>query len=228
MTGTQERSAAAVTAEERAAEGRGLRSGLPRSAHGDWEPAADRPDPLDVLAQQEETRVPQLLGLRHERMAASPFAFFRGAAAVMAADLAATPSTGLRVQLCGDAHLANFGAFASPDRTLVFDLNDFDETAPGPWEWDLKRLAASIAIAGRGRDFSDADRDRAVRAATRSFREAIRRFAGMPLLDVWYARLDMEEIAARWRDRVPPAQAKAFDRNIAKAHGKTSDKAAET
>src|SRR5689334_8367946 len=137
-----------------AAAGRAARAAVRRGAHGEFAPAADRPDPLDLLAAQDATRLQALVPLRHERMATSAFAFFRGAAAVMAADLAATPSTGLRAQLCGDAHLSNFGGFAAPDRRLVFDVNDFDETLPGPWEWDVKRLAASIVIAGRDRGFS--------------------------------------------------------------------------
>jgi uncharacterized protein (DUF2252 family) len=138
-----------VTVEERTARGRGARSRVPRSAHAEWEPAPGRRPAEDVLLEQAADRVPELVPIRHGRMLRSPFAFLRGAAAVMAADLAGTPDTGLTVQLCGDAHLSNFGGFASPDRRLVFDINDFDETARGPWEWDVKRLAASVAIAGR-------------------------------------------------------------------------------
>src|SRR5690349_18328006 len=141
-----------MDASERAAAGKPARSGAPRSAHAAWEPPPGR-DPLAILAAQERTRVPELVPIRHTRIRASPFAFFRGAAAVMAADLAGTPVSGLHVQACGDAHLTSFGAFAGPDRRLLFDLNDFDETLPGPWEWDVKRLAASFAIAGRERGF---------------------------------------------------------------------------
>jgi Uncharacterized protein conserved in bacteria (DUF2252) len=136
---------------ERAAIGKAARTDTPRSAHGDWEPASDRPDPLEVLEAQAADRVPELVPLRYGRMLVSPFTFYRGAAAIMAADLAPTPSSGLRVQACGDAHLSNFGAYAAPDRNLVVDINDFDETLPGPWEWDLKRLAASFEIGGRDR-----------------------------------------------------------------------------
>ena len=145
--------------------GRAARAETPRSVHGDWQPAADRQDPVEVLVDQAVTRVPELVPIRYGRMLASPFAFFRGAAAVMAADLAATPTTGLTVQLCGDAHIANFGGFAAPDRRMVFDLNDFDETLPGPWEWDVKRMAASVEIAGRDRDMSPERRAAAVQGA---------------------------------------------------------------
>lgn len=205
-----------------AAAGRAARAAVRRSAHGEFAPAADRPDPLDLLAAQAETRLQPLVPLRHERMAASAFAFFRGAAAVMAADLGATPSTGLRVQLCGDAHLANFGGFAAPDRRLVFDLNDFDETLPGPWEWDVKRLAASIAIAGRDRGFGREERATAVRSAVREYREAMGRFACQRHVEVWYARLDVEALLDRWRKRIPPRQMRDFERGIAKARGKDS------
>ncbi|MBB4662764.1 DUF2252 domain-containing protein [Conexibacter arvalis] len=209
------------------ADGRALRKALPRSAHGDWEPAADRPDPLRLLERQEATRLAELVPLRRERMAASPFAFFRGAANVMAADLAATPVTGPRVQLCGDAHLANFGGFAAPDRTLVFDVNDFDETAPGPWEWDVKRLVASVAIAGRDRGFDDGQRERATTATARAYREALRRFSGMRLLDLWSVRVDLEGTVQRWRARASRDERDRYERNLAKAHGKTSLRAFE-
>ena len=146
-----------LTIAERAALGKAARAEVPRASHGEWAPAPDRPDPLELLAAQETTRVPELVPIRHARMAASPFAFYRGAAKVLAADLAAVAHTSLRVQLCGDAHLVNFGGFASPERSLVFDLNDFDETLPGPFEWDVKRLAASIEIAARSRAFRPQD-----------------------------------------------------------------------
>src|SRR6476661_1851991 len=149
-----------------------MRSEVGRAAHAIWEAPADRPDPVRVLRDQEATRVPELVPIRHERMLESPFSFFRGAAAVMASDLAATPRTRLRAQLCGDAHLSNFGGFASPDRSMVFDLNDFDETLPGPFEWDLKRLAASVEIAGRDRGFKRAARNTAVLTTVRQYREA--------------------------------------------------------
>jgi uncharacterized protein (DUF2252 family) len=184
------------TAVESAAEGKAARSAARRSSHAGWSAPEDRADPVAILAAQAEARVPDLVPIRYGRMAASPFAFFRGAAAVMAADLARTPVSGLRVQACGDAHLSNFGAFAAPDRRLVFDLNDFDETLPGPWEWDLKRLAASFAIAARERGFKRRHCEAAVLRAARSYREAMREFASLGNLDVWYSRLDVEEAIA--------------------------------
>ena len=155
--------AANASPDERAAAGKAARAETPRSSHGEWEPAADRLSPVELISRQDATRVPELVPLRHGRMLASAFTFYRGAAGIMAADLANTPRSGFEVQACGDAHLSNFGAFAAPDRELMFDLNDFDETLPGPWEWDLKRLVASFEIAGRDRDFGRKDR-RAVRA----------------------------------------------------------------
>ncbi|HEY1853112.1 MAG TPA: DUF2252 domain-containing protein [Solirubrobacterales bacterium] len=181
------------TAVESAAEGRAARSAARRSSHAGFEAPAGREDPIAILERQAETRVPDLVPIRYGRMAASPFAFFRGAAAVMAADLAGTPISGLRVQACGDAHLSNFGAFAAPDRRLVFDLNDFDETLPGPWEWDVKRLAASFSIAARERGFKPRKCEAAVMRAVRTYREAMREFASLGNLEVWYARLDVEE-----------------------------------
>jgi uncharacterized protein (DUF2252 family) len=179
---------------ERAAAGKAARSDAPRSSHGEWEPPQDRADPVGILEAQAETRVPELVPIRHGRMAVSPFAFFRGAAAVMAADLAGTPTSGLEVQACGDAHLSNFGAFASPDRSLVFGLNDFDETLPGPWEWDVKRLAASFAIAGRENGFKRKARLAVARTVARGYRESMREFAALSNLDVWYARLDLDSL----------------------------------
>lgn len=195
---------------------------VPRRAHADWAPAPDRADPIDVLLAQARTRIPQLVPIRHGRMLRSPFAFFRGAAAIMAADLAPLPSTGLTVQLCGDAHLGNFGAFAAPDRDLVFDLNDFDETAPGPFEWDLKRLAASIAICGRDRGFASADRQAAVRSAAAAYRRAMDEFTQMRTLEVWYARLDAEALAQRWALEPAGRRRKDFDKAIAKAQRKNA------
>src|SRR6185436_4530760 len=179
------------TPAERAARGKAARGELPRSAHAAWEPAPRRTDPVDLLEEQAETRLPELGPIRYGRMLVSPFTFFRGAAYLMAADLADGPRTGLHVQLCGDAHLSNFGIFASPDRRLVFSINDFDETLPGPFEWDVKRLAASFAVAGRDRGFDERVRRSVVMAAARAYREAIARFAGMRNLDVWYTRLDV-------------------------------------
>src|SRR4051812_21132905 len=160
-----------LSPDERAASGKALRSETPRSSHAGWSPGRGRPDPVALLQEQDATRVQELVPIRHGRMSASPFAFFRGAAYVMASDLADTPTSGIRVQLCGDAHLANFGAFASPERDLVFDLNDFDETLPGPWEWDVKRLAASLAVAARANEFPSKRRQEIVHTAMTEYRE---------------------------------------------------------
>jgi uncharacterized protein (DUF2252 family) len=211
--------AAPASAAERAAAGKRARQAAPRSAHGEWAPAADRPDPIALLEAQAATRVPELVPIRHGRMAASPFAFFRGAAAVMAADLAPTPVSGLRVQACGDAHLSNFGGFASPERDLVFDLNDFDETLPGPWEWDLKRLGASLAIAGRERGLDEPARRGVVAGASRRYREATRAFAGMTALEAWYARVDASELETR-SGGLTKAQRAQLERTAEKARRK--------
>src|ERR1700678_1241567 len=187
-----------ATPEERAAYGRQVRADVPRSRHGEWKPSPGRTDPLEILALQGTTRIPDLVPIRYGRMAVSPFAFFRGAAAVMASDLATEPPTRLGVQLCGDAHLSNFGGFASPERDLIFDVNDFDETIPGPFEWDLKRLAASLEIAARSRDFDQATRASIVAQSSSSFRTAMWEFAEMRDLDIWYSRLDAAAIMERW------------------------------
>ena len=202
--------------------GRSARQRAPRSAHASWEAAPERVDAIATLERQAETRTPELVPVRYGRMARSPFAFLRGAAAIMAADLAATAVTGLDVQLCGDAHLANFGGFAAPDRSLVFDLNDFDETLPGPWEWDVKRLAASFAVAGRDRGLDAAARRDVVVTATRAYREAMRTFAAMRTIDVWYARLDIERTFAEWGRRLDARSRKGLDRAVAKARRKNS------
>jgi uncharacterized protein (DUF2252 family) len=215
------------TTEERAAQGRAARSNAPRSSHADWDGGSDRRDPLALLEEQARSRVPELVPIRYGRMSASPFAFFRGGAYVMAADLASTPQSGSRVQLCGDAHLSNFGGFASPERNLVFDLNDFDETLPGPWEWDVKRLAASIAVAGRERGLKAKQRRRMVRDAVGRYRTAMRRFARMRVADVWYSHLDAGDVSASFRSQVESRQAKRFDRTVAKARAKDSARAFE-
>ena len=191
------------TPAERAAIGKAARSKCPREAHAAWGPASDRPDPIDLLEAQAATRVPELVPIRYGRMLASPFAFYRGAAAIMAADLATMPNTGLHVQLCGDAHLSNFGGFASPERELVLDINDFDETLPGPWEWDVKRLAASVEIAGRERGFGAKTAAQAGRSARwASTARAMREFAGLGNLDLWYLHLDQAGMrAALGQDR---------------------------
>jgi uncharacterized protein (DUF2252 family) len=182
--------------ERRRAAGRAARGAAPRHVHGEWAAAADRPDPVATLLAAEQGREPRLLALRHARMAASPFAFYRGAAAVMAADLAATPVSGITVQLSGDAHLLNFGAYAAPDRRLVFDLDDFDETHPGPWEWDVKRLAASLVVVARERRLAPAAGRRLALAACSGYRTRMRELARLSDLDAWYARIDVAELVA--------------------------------
>jgi uncharacterized protein (DUF2252 family) len=211
-----------VEATDGARRGKGARAGVPRSAHAHWAPASDRPDPVEVLERQARTRVPELIPIRYGRMLRSPFAFLRGGAAIMAADLATTPTTGLRVQLCGDAHLANFGGFAAPDRRLVFDLNDFDETLPGPWEWDIKRLAASIAVAARERGFDSQTCRETTIAAVREYRLAMRRFAAMRTIDVWYARLEVAEQLDRWSKRASASARKRATTTLARADTKDS------
>jgi uncharacterized protein (DUF2252 family) len=214
-----------TSVDQRAAAGKAARAKASRSSHGAWEPANGRRDPVDVLEEQAQSRVPELVPIRYGRMLASAFAFYRGGAAIMAMDLADTPESGLRVQLCGDAHLSNFGVFAAPDRRLVLDVNDFDETLPGPWEWDVKRLAASFAIAGRDRDFTPTQTREAVLAAVRAYREAMREFAGMRNLDVWYARLDVDTLLAGLADVAPAKGLKAARKEVRKAHKKNSLKA---
>jgi hypothetical protein len=185
-----------MSVADRVAGGRAARKAVPRQAHAGFEPAPDRPDPLALLESQAGGRVPELLPIRYGRMLASPLAFYRGAALIMAADLASTPASGLRAQLCGDAHLSNFGVFASPERRWLFDLNDFDETLPGPWEWDVKRLVASIAVAGRGNEYSGKQRAAIITCAAAGYRDAMAGFARMRNLDVWYARLDADALPA--------------------------------
>jgi uncharacterized protein (DUF2252 family) len=217
-------STAALTPKERESTGKTARSRAPRSRHADWEPVADRPDPVEILTRQDETRVPDLVPIRHGRMLASPFAFYRGAAAIMAADLASCASSDLRVQLCGDAHLSNFGVFLAPDRRLIFDINDFDETHPGPFEWDVKRLVASFAVAGRALGLKKSRRRSAVEAAAAGYRNEIRRLAGMRDLDVWYARVDLETLE-QVLDSISSRQRKALAREAAKAERKDSMRA---
>src|SRR5215469_10087782 len=187
---------------ERESRGRQARDRTPLSCHSGWRPAADRPDPVALLEEQNLTRVPGLVPVRHGRMMVSAFTFYRGAAAIMAADLAGTPVAGLGAQLCGDAHLSNFGAFASPERKLVFDLNDFDETLPGPFEYDVKRMAASFTIAARNNGFSPADARAATLESVRAYREAMASFAQMGTMDVWYAHLDEDELRTSIRNAV--------------------------
>ncbi|WP_405015863.1 DUF2252 domain-containing protein [Kitasatospora sp. NBC_00070] len=204
---------------ERARRGRAARKTVTRSAHGRWTAAADRPDPLAVLERQGADRVAELLPIRYGRMAVSPFTFLRGAAAVMAADLAAVPNTGLNVQLCGDAHLLNFGVFASPERALLFDLNDFDETLPGPFEWDVKRLAASVAVAARDNGHGDEQAWRAARAAARAYRLAVRQLAELGELAVWYERIDADQVLDLIRE---PRNRRRAEANLGRARRRTS------
>ena len=182
------------TLAERRAVGRSLRERVPRSSHAEWSPAANRPDPIGLLEEQDRSRLAQFVPLRYVRMIASPFGFLRGSAVVMAGDLAATPVTGLQVQICGDAHLSNFGVYATPERNQVFDVNDFDETLPGPWEWDVKRLAASIVVAGRTMGFTREMNRQAVMGCVRSYRENMWKYGEMGHIDVWYARIDPESL----------------------------------
>lgn len=187
-------SQARPTRADRVALGRRARERCPLVAHGDFTPASDRPDPVDLLEQQAATRVPDLVPLRYGRMLASPFAFFRGGALIMAHDLAARPHSGLQVQLCGDAHLSNFGLYGTPERRLVFDLNDFDETLPGPFEWDVLRLAASLEVAGRQNGFGARRCREIVGHAAGTYRRTMRRFADVSTLDVWYSHLDADSV----------------------------------
>jgi uncharacterized protein (DUF2252 family) len=213
-----------LTLVERVARGRAARADAPRRAHAGIELAADR-DPIRLLEAQNRSRVAELVPIRYARMLDSPFSFFRGAAVLMAHDLASSSRAGLRAQLCGDAHLLNFGGYASPERDLVFDLNDFDETLAGPFEWDVKRLATSFEIAGRHRNFGDADRASAVIGVVRAYREAMRRFAAMGDLEVWYARLDAASVIERVRAQHDRKLAKTIGRSIAKARSNDAERA---
>ncbi len=211
-----------LSVAERVALGKAARTEVPRASHAAYSPSPDRADPLDVLKQQATTRVPELVPIRHGRMLASPFTFYRGGAMIMAGDLAATPRSGIKVQCCGDAHLSNFGVFASPERRLVFDLNDFDETLPGPWEWDVKRLAASMLIAAINNDFAVKDQERIVLETVKSYRSSMAKFAGMNHLDVYYAHVDIESTLAALGSQLQPRIAKRTQKAIAKARTRDS------
>jgi uncharacterized protein (DUF2252 family) len=211
-----------LTVQERAALGKAARAEVPRSSHARFEPAADRPDPVDLLEGQARTRVPELVPIRYGRMLVSPFTFYRGAAKIMAADLAGTPNSGLRVQCCGDAHLSNFGLFASPERRLVFDINDFDETLPGPWEWDVKRLATSMLIGARDNGFAPRQQEQVVLQTVQRYREAMREFAAMGTLDVWYAHLDTETVMAKYASQFQRRVVKRTEKTLAKARTRDS------
>ena len=210
--------------EQSVAAGKAARQLAPLESHRDFAVPASR-DPIGLLLRQAESRVPELVPVRHGRMLVSPFAYYRGAALPMAADLAGTRSSGLRVQLCGDAHLLNFGAFASPERRLVFDLNDFDETLPGPFEWDVKRLVASMAVAGRDNGLSTKKRRGVAVATAAAYRTAMREFAAMSILDVWYARFDVEDALARLKSDLPKKAVRQTKAQIAKARTRDSTQA---
>jgi uncharacterized protein (DUF2252 family) len=207
---------------QRTAKGKAARAEVPRSSHAAWDPQPERTSPVDLLEQQAQTRVPELVPIRYGRMLVSPFTFYRGAAYLMASDLSAMPKTSLHVQLCGDAHLSNFGAFAAPDRRLVFSINDFDETHRGPFEWDVKRLAASFAVAGRDRGFDDKRREAVNLAVGSAYREAMARYAGMRNLDLWYSRVDVEDLLDEMAKFATAKERKRADKNLAKTRTKDS------
>jgi uncharacterized protein (DUF2252 family) len=208
LRGKADKTASSAVVRQRSREqlytdGKAIRDSCPRLSHADWKPPADRSDPIEILEASNKGRLPELIPVRYGRMIPSPFLFFRGAAAIIAADLAHTPATGIRVQVCGDAHLMNFGAFATPERRVIFDINDFDETLPAPWEWDIKRLATSFLIASCSNGFSEAEARKTALCCVRSYRERMAEFAQMRTLEVWYARLDSERILPRSRTRRP-------------------------
>ncbi|HEX4863572.1 MAG TPA: DUF2252 family protein, partial [Acidimicrobiales bacterium] len=212
---------------ERTALGRQARSRVPRSSHAQFEPAPDRLDPIAVLEEQAASRVPELVPIRYGRMLSSPFAFFRGAAAIMAADLSNTPRSGLTVQLCGDAHLSNFGVFASPERRLVFDVNDFDETHRGPWEWDVKRLAASVSVLGRERQMTPKQCADAARSVGEAYRLEMQTLAGLPELDVWYRHFDAEKLMKELAPQMAPSLVERTKSDLAKARTQDSLRTAD-
>ena len=211
-----------LTVDERVARGKAARAEVPRSRHAEFEAPHDRADPVVLLDDQARTRVPELVPIRYGRMLVSPFTFYRGAAKIMAHDLAGTPRSGLTAQCCGDAHLSNFGVFASPERRLVFDINDFDETLPGPWEWDVKRLAASMIIAARDNGFAPKDQDKVVLDTVNEYRVAMRDFAGMPNLEVWYAHLEIESVLKQFASQFKQAQVKRTQAALTKAQTRDS------
>ena len=211
-----------LTPEERAVRGKAARAEVPLESHAEFDPPPDRPDPIALLEEQGASRVPNLVPVRYGRMMASPFSYYRGAALPMAADLATTPVTGLAVQACGDAHLSNFGVFGSAERRLVFDVNDFDETTPGPWEWDVKRLAASLEVAARDNGFPGKKRRAIVAAAVASYRDAMRGFADMTNLEVWYAHADLDQLRQQAGGQLKGRQRKAIDKGLVKARTRDS------
>jgi uncharacterized protein (DUF2252 family) len=220
------KSVANPAGQDRAA-GKDLRRGAPRSSHADWSPGADRVDPVDLIISQNEGRLQSLVPVRHWRMSESPFTFYRGAAILMANDLATTPSTGITAQICGDAHLSNFGAYGSPERKLVFDVNDFDETLPGPWEWDVKRLATSFAIAARNNNYAQQEEASLASISAAAYREAMVQFAEMRYLDAWYSHLTVDQIADAFADERTKKSTKKFKKVQRKARKKDSSWAAK-
>jgi uncharacterized protein (DUF2252 family) len=211
-----------LTLDERVARGKAARREVPRSSHAGFEPSTYRPDPVALLEQQAATRVPELVPIRYGRMLVSPFTFYRGAALIMAADLAGTPRSGITTQVCGDAHLMNFGVFGSPERRMMFGINDFDESYPGPWEWDVKRLAASFSIAGRDNGFSLKERRKVLLALVAEYRASMARFAVMRNLDMWYSHVDVESMLADIQSSISTAAAKRAEANLAKARARDS------
>ena len=211
-----------LTPAERVARGKTARAEVPRTSHAAFHRPEGWPDPISLLEEQAKSRVPDLVPVRYGRMMVSPFTYYRGAALPMASDLAATPVTGLAVQACGDAHLSNFGLFGSAERRLMFDVNDFDETLPGPWEWDVKRLAASLEVAARGNGFAVKQRRGIIMAAVGQYRQAMRQFAGMTNLDVWYARADVDELRAQFDSQLAEEQRKRLDKGLTKARTRDS------
>jgi uncharacterized protein (DUF2252 family) len=211
-----------LTPAERAARGAQARAEVPRESHADFKVPASRPDPITLLEEQAKARVPELVPVRWGRMMVSPFTYYRGAALPMASDLATTPVSGLTVQACGDAHLSNFGVFGSAERRLVFDVNDFDETLPGPWEWDVKRLAASMEVAARSNGFSGKQRRKIVAGTVASYRQAMRDFAGLTQLDIWYAHADIDQLRAQFDAKLDARQRKLVAKSAAKARTRDS------
>ncbi len=211
-----------LSVAERVARGKAARAEVPRADHAKFEPPPSRADPVALLERQAKTRVPELVPIRYGRMLVSPFTFYRGAALIMANDLGSTPRSGLTVQCCGDAHLSNFGVFASPERRLMFDVNDFDETLPGPWEWDVKRLAVSMLIAARDNGFSGKEQERIVLDTVGRYRTAMAEFAGMKNLEVWYSHLDVDSAIQEFGSQFKPKMIKRTEKNLAKARTKDS------
>lgn len=213
------------TAAQSTKYGKSLRKAVPRDVFASWQPPMNRPDPVGLVFSQDADRVQELVPVRHERMAVSPFTFYRGAALIMASDLSTLPTTGIEVQVCGDAHVSNFGLFLSPERRTVFDINDFDETCRGPWEWDVARLTASVEICGRDRNFSKEERETAVLAAASGYRESMRKFAAMGNMEVWYEHFDVDSLMSLFGDNLDKKKLKKAQKILSKSKGKNSTRA---